>query len=66
MKWIKCSRQAPEIGEEVLFYKNEIQMGYLKNTNGSSRPVNWEWHSHFESHMEEVYFWMPLPEVPND
>lgn len=68
MEWISSHDKKPEFDEEVIFYQDdEIHIGYMMGDEGSNKPRKWVWFS-YNNHdtVEDVYFWMKLPEKPSD
>jgi hypothetical protein len=66
MEWHNALEKEPELGEELLFYKDGYHVGYISLKTGS-RPRKWVWYSYGTGeNIEDVYFWHEVPDPPNE
>lgn len=69
--WVKCSERMPEVGRSYLIgyrYKRDRRFGYtvlFARTDGRFGDEE-EWVSWGEEVDQEMLFWAPLPEPPED
>lgn len=66
-QWIPCSERLPKHDETVLvWYCNEIRIGYLTDISETDFSENCVWVLHgsfpFKHDEKKVVAWMPLPE----
>jgi len=70
MKWIKCSKELPEPGKEILvWFDDKVAPAHLISFGREYPRLNWSIDSgDYEDwlDLDNITHWMPLPEGPKD